>query len=193
MISFNHANPAKFLSRLVLLAFLPLMMASCGGDDPEPPAGPDNGGGGNNGGGGVKPTMGYIAGKSFTAEPFFISEELWTVDWWVMSFDGNGGSGYDGHFSVIPYYDNKTVVTTEPSFFGVYSLDKSKGRIYVTFDNGATSFWTFEEDPEDEDEWPYYKPSLDITVPSNSSAPFAGLTFHSGNVMEHPEYDEDDI
>lgn len=186
MMKPNRTSPVAFACRLMLLMLVPLL-AACGDDDP--PAGPEGG----NGPGGGGSSSNYFAGKAFTGEPIFISAELWNVDWWIISFDGNSGSGYDGYFSVVPYYDNGDVVGNESSFYGKYSVDWKQNRIYVTFNNGGTAFWTFREDPDQENYWPHWKPSLVIEVPANSTAPFAGVTFFPGNVFDDPDYDEDII
>lgn len=150
-----------------MLLLLPVLATSCdSNDDPESP--------------------GWFGGKEFTATTYG------TADYWILSFDKKSGAGYDGYFKVVPYTADGKVSHYATSYGGKYQVDYDVNRIYVTYDNGGTSYWTFADDYDD-DEWPNYNPNRIISIPSNATGVLAGLTFYSGNVFKSPYDDDDEI
>jgi len=150
----------KLFYLMALCLALPILTVSCKEDEEEPNS------------------VLWFAGKQFSAESYSSN-----VDWWILSFDKNGGVGHNGKFTVVPYDESGRVLSSVRSLSGKYQVDMEKQRIYVSYDQGGTSFWTFCDD-SNQQKWPNYNPNRVISVPVASSGTLAGLDFYSGNVFK---------
>lgn len=155
----------KKLLCMLLLATVMIGATSCGNDD-EPKSSSSNG---------------LFAGKEFSAEYNYI-EGIWAV----MTFDGKSGVGYDGHFDITLYDKDGRKLNVKQNRTGKYQYDVTKGRIYLTWDDGSMAgSWNYSVGSE-MTEWPYWKNNIIISVPSSSSSDYSSLTFYPGNVYKNP-------
>ncbi len=160
----------KFLYLLLLLVGFSTVTVSCSDDNDDPYSG------------------NWFNKKEFTAEPENWGDDSY-IDWWILSMDGNGGSGYDGRFTVRAYNDDGSLVRGANSYSGKYTVDFEQGRLYVTYDGySANAVWNFGD--EEYQGWPNWNPNRYIQIPSTELGELAGLTFYSGNVFKDPNYNE---
>ena len=152
---------------------LPIAITSCSTDDEKGPY-----------------SANWFTGKEFTSEPSPGNASWPTVDWWILSMDGKGGAGYDGHFKVTPYWEDPDheniygILHNHSSYSGKYQIDYENNRIFITYDGySANAIWLF-GDEDDQTDYPFWKPNRYIKIPETEIGELSGLYFHSGNVFE---------
>lgn len=172
----------KVLILILCVMALPIAITSCSKDDD------------------VKDpySSSWFAGKEFSAEdwPGRIHGTSGEVDWWILSMDGKGGAGYDGHFKVVPYWEDDEdeliygILTNHKSYSGKYQIDYENNRLFISYDGySANAIWYFGDEEYGQGEWPFWNPNRYIKIPETELGELAGLVFYSGNVYEGRKWD----